>query len=211
MHDVAGHTNRRTGIFADLADFAALQSDNDMLALHHPRAVVLHLLLLGNDSRVCSGAAAEDGLSIRLGPNIVHDRPDGDHVHRQAVPSPGRFRRHDTGIDHTTHAVKQVLGDARPVALHHISGTHTLGRHDVRLVARRLLVQQGNMSASARIVLDTLDRMRARFPSVEVDGTDSALVATAAMPDRDATTVVPATLPVALLGECQGHIRPALP
>lgn len=211
MHDIAGNTNRGTGIFANLADFTALQPDNNMLALHHPGAVVLRLFLFGYDGRVCSSAAAKDGLPIGLGPNIVNDRPDGNHVHGQAISSPSRFRGQDTRIDNTAHAVEQVLGNASPVALHHISGTHALGRHDVGLVARRLLVQQGDMSASARIIFDTLDSVRARFKSVEVDGTNSSLVATSAMPDRDATSVVPATFPVALLGECQGDIRPALP
>lgn len=211
MHDIAGDADRCARILADPAHFAALQPDNDMLALHHLGAVIASLLFLGNDGRVRAGAAAENGTTIAPGPDVVHDRTDGNHVHRQAVPPPGRLCRQNTGIDDTTHAVEEILGNAGPVALHHVSSAHALSCHDIALLPRRLLRQQGNVRAPARVVLDTLDRVRPWRPPVEVDGTNSPLVTTTTVSNGDTTTVVPATLAVALLGERQGKIGPALP
>lgn len=211
MHDVAGDANGGARVLADLADFTALQPDDDMLPSHHLGAIVARLFLLGDDGRIGPRAAAEDCTAVVLGTDVVHHRADRDHVHRQAVPAPGRPRCQNTGIDDAAHAVQQVLWNAGAIALHHIAGTHALGGHNVALVARRLLRQEGNVRAPARVVLDALDRVWPRSPPLEINGANPPLVATTAMPDGDAPAVVPAAFPVALFGNGQGQVRSALP
>lgn len=211
VHDVAGDANGCASILADPAYFAALQPDSDKLARHHLGAVFARFFFLGYDSRIGSSAAAEDGGAIRPGSHVEYNRPHRNHVHGQAVPSPGRFCRENTGIDDSSHAVKQLLWNTSTVALHHIPGSHALGCHDVALLARRLLGQQCDMGAPAGIILDSLDEMRPWRPPVKVDSTDSPLVATSAMPDRDAASVIPPALPLSLLGDRQWKMWPTLP
>jgi len=132
-------------------------------------------------------------------------------VHRQAVPPPRRLRCQDTGIDNTAHAVEEVLGDASTVALDNVAGPHALSSDNVALLAGCLLCQQCDMGTAARIIFDALDKMRSRCPPIKVNGPDSSLHTTTAMPDGDFTRVVSATLAMPLLGKCQRKVRPALP
>jgi hypothetical protein len=103
------------------------------------------------------------------------------------------------------------LGNARPVTLHHVSGAHALGGHNITLVSRRLLRQQGDVGTPARVVLDALNRVRPRRPPLEVKSAEPPLVTTSTMSDGDLAAMVSATLPVAFLGDRQRQIRPALP
>lgn len=67
------------------------------------------------------------------------------------------------------------------------------------------------MRTASWIILDAVDKVRTWSPSMEVDSSDSSLGAASAMPDRDNTTIVSASLSVSLFRERQGEEWPSLP
>jgi len=211
MHDIAGHTDRRAGVLADLAHFTTLKPDNDVLACHDLGTVLASLFLLRDNRGIGTRSTAEYRRAIRARANVVDDSADRNHVQRQAVPSPTRLRSQDTVVNNTAHALNQLFWNARPIALHNISSAHALGCHDIALLARRLIRDQRDVCAPARIVLDTVNDMRAGLPAVEVDNTNAPLGTTTAVPDSDATRVVPTTLAKTLFGKRQGQEWATLP
>ena len=208
---VARDANGSARVLADSSDLAALEPNVDVLARHDLDSALRRLLILALDNGIGARAPAEDRASLRVGPNVEDGRANRDQVHGEAVPPVRRLGGQDTGIDHAAHAVEQLLGDARPVAVDHVAGPHTLRGDDVRLLAGGLLVQQRDVRTPVRVVLDALDEVRPGKPAVEVDRPYPPLVAASAMPHGDLTKVVPATLGHALLGEGQRQERPTLP
>lgn len=208
---IACNADSRTGILADPSDLTALETHRDIFSRHNSDTIVSYLFLLAFHHAERASAAAKDSAPLRLRPYIKHGRADGDEVQRQTVPPMSRLGGQDTGVDDTTHAIEKVLRNAGPVALDDIAGPHTLGGNNVGLLVGSILVEKRNMGAAARVVLDSLDSVRAGEPAVEVNGPYPPLCTAAAMPDRDLAGIVAAALGHALLGEGQWQERPAFP
>ena len=67
------------------------------------------------------------------------------------------------------------------------------------------------MGATAGVIFDSLDQMRARREALEVDGPDTPLHAATVVPYRHPSSVVSAALRMTFLRECQWQKRPSLP
>lgn len=182
-----------------------------MLSDHDLGTIIPRLLLFGCDDTVCTSTPAETGRTVLPRADAKDLSAHGDHVHGQTVAAMSGLGGQDTGIDDTAHAVEQVLGNAGPVAVDDVAGPHAVGGDDVALLAVGLVRDQGDVRRAARVVLDPLDDVRARGPPVEVHRPDAPLVSTTAVSDGDPTRVVPSTSCLALLGEGEFHVRPALP
>ena len=208
---VARDANGGARVLAHSSNFAALEPDVDVLARHDLDSALRRLFVLALDDGIGARAPAKDRASLRVGADVEDGRADRDQVHGEAVPPVRRLGSQNTGIDDAAHAVEQLLGDSRPVAVHHVGGSHTLCGDDVRLLPSGVLVQQRDVRTPVRVILDALDGVRAREPAVKIDGPYPPLVATSPMPHGDPAKVVPAALGHALLGEGQRQERSALP
>lgn len=201
---VAGHANRGAGIFMHPPDLAALELHIDVLARHDFGTILPRLFLLGYYSGVGSGASAEDSGALGPRSEIVYHGSHGNEMDGKAVSAESSFRRQDTRINDATHAVEKVLGNARAVTLDDISRAHAVGSNNIRLPPRGLLGNKGDMGASARVVLDTVDNVRTGAKSVEIDGSNPPLSTTSPVPYGNLAARVSSSLSVALLGDRQG-------
>ena len=125
-------------------------------------------------------------------------------MHWKAIALEGSLGSENTGIDDTTHAVQQVLGDASAVTVDDIASPQAIGSNNVRLSTSGLLSEEGNMCASTRIVLNALHQMRPRAAPFEIHGAYPPLRTTTSMPDSDPAVDVTTTLRMAFLRVCQG-------
>ena len=208
---VARNANGCTGILADLPDLSTLQPHIDELPRHDLGAILAGFFVLGDDGRICACASAENSATIWPRTNVVNNGPDGNHVHRQAVPPPASLCSKNTGINYSTHAVEQVFWDASSVALHNIARPHSICSNDIALPTRRLFGKKRNVCTAARVVLDAVNCMWAWSPPIKVDGSDSPFGTSSTMSHGDDTTVIPASLAMALLRESKGKKRSTLP
>lgn len=211
MMGIACDADSCTGILADPSDLTALETYCDIFSGHNPDTIISYLFLFAFHHGERTSAATKHSTPLWLRPYIKYGRADGDEVQRQTVPPMGRLGSQDTGVDDTTHAIEKVLRNARPVALDDIAGPHTLGGNNVGLLVGSILVEKRNMGAAARVVLDSLDSVRAGEPAVEVDSSYPPLSTASAMPDGNSAGIVAAALGHALLGEGQWQERPAFP
>lgn len=200
---VAGDANRSARILTHSSDFAALKPDIDVLSGDNLDTVGRRFFFFTFDDGKSTGTPAKHGTSLRVRADVIDGGTNRDQVHGKAVSPMRRLGCQDTWINDTTHAVQQFLGNARPVAVEHITGSRPLWRNDICLVPRRLFVHKCNMCAPVGVVLDALHHVRPREPAVEVDGAYSSLCATSVVSDCDPTIVVSATLGHALLRERQ--------
>jgi hypothetical protein len=129
----------------------------------------------------------------------------------QAVTSPGRFSSQHTGIHSASHAEQELFRDSGSVALDFVSRHHAISGHDIALPPRGFFIQQGNVCTPTRIVLDPLDSVDPWSHSVEVHGPYPSFVATASVPYYNPAAVVPPSLSMAGLRNCQWEKRPAFP
>lgn len=136
---VASDSDRCASVFADSANLAALKTNVDVLARDYLGTVVSGLFLLGNQDCVGTSTATEYSTALGSRADVEDDSANRNHVHGQAVASPGRLGCQNTGIDDATHAVEKVLGDTGTVAVDDVAGTHTLGSNDVALAPSGLV------------------------------------------------------------------------
>lgn len=205
MVDVAGNANSSTCILADTTDLAALQADIDVFTRHDSCTVCTHLLVLVDQRGIRARTSGKHGAALGRRADAKYLRSDRNHMHGQAVSTERSTGSEDTRVSNTAHAIKQVLRDARAVAVDDVAGTEALCGNNVRLLAGSLFGEEGNVSGSARVVLDALDEMGAWALADEVDDAYSALGAAAAMADGDAAMGIAAALAVALFRDGEGQ------
>jgi hypothetical protein len=206
--NIAGHTNRAARFWVDLADFSTLQTNDDAL---RNQALRLLDLLLVHDNGVCTGAAAEYTSTLCFGANVEHLRAERYHVDGQAVSSRCCLGGKHTGINLSTHAGNQILGNAGPVALHLVSRAQAVGGNNVRLLSCAHPCEEGQMCSSVGVVLDPFDNVLAGQVALVVDNAYAPLVSSTPVSHCDASGVVSPSqvLSLALNGELEE--RPPLP
>ena len=129
----------------------------------------------------------------------------------QTIASQRRLTRNHARIPRISQRVEQVLRYPAPETLHHLPSTHSLRRNNIAQLPRLLTLQQRNMCAPSRIVLDSLHGMRSLIPAIEVDHADPAFVTPASMPHRDVTGDIASADAVAFACESERSVGAAFP
>ena len=194
---VTRNSDRRAGIPTDPPDFSALQPDRDV------PVTPLLIVVLGDDGSIRPGTAAKLTTFPSGDTDVVDECANGYHVQRQTIPPPRRLRSQHARIDDSSHAVQQILRDARSVALYRVTSPHPIRRNDVGLLRPILGSKQCNVRASSRVVLDPLDDLPTWRPAGEVNRSNPPLMPTAPVPDRHSACVVSTAEALTLLGQSE--------
>ena len=186
MVDIAGHANGRTGLAVNSSNLTALQLDK----------YVQRILLLVQVRRLynrAKGASAPTKLptAALTHPNIEDHRTRWDHVKWKTVAAHCRPRGDQGRIVDASDGVNQRLWNASKIALDRVAFAEAVAGENIRLLLRLNAVDQSDMRASARVVLDALHAMFSRVFALCVDHSDASLGTSAAMSNRYLSRVVP--------------------
>lgn len=184
MVNVARNTNSSTGIFADAANLATLQTDFHIFASHDFAAIIPRLFVLVDDDSVGPCTAAEHGAARGGRANGKHRRANRHHVQREAVALESCFGRQDTRVDNASHAGQELRWDTGTIAVHNVASPQSVRGKDIGLFARGLLGQQRNVRAAAWIVFDSVHQVRPRDLALKVDIAQSPFRTSSAVAHR---------------------------
>jgi hypothetical protein len=116
-----------------------------------------------------SSCATQFGSSMTSHSQGKYDGIEGHHSEWQTVSLDDGFDGHDTGVDVSTHAFHQILGNACSIALDLVTCAETLGSEDVGLFSGFVMLDEGDVPGTAGIIFNSKDSLGTWFVAMVVD------------------------------------------
>lgn len=129
----------------------------------------------------------------------------------QTIAPERRLRGKNTRIDVSTHTLDQFFWDTSTIARYDIASPQTFRSDYVVLLSCLLVCDESEMGAPVRVVFYAVDHLFSRLHAREVDHPYPSSCTASMMPHRDLSSIVPASLRVAHLRECELSVWRSFP